>query len=107
MKPTAYLVYISRRPIVDKADLYDVLDRKVIAGAALDVREEELPNASPLNGLTNILLAPYVAPLTVEAQDRVQESLSEDVDRILSDKPALHFANFAMPRRSGQAGAND
>jgi D-3-phosphoglycerate dehydrogenase len=100
MKPTAYLINTSRGPIVNEADLYEALDRKVIAGAALDVREEEPPQASPLNGLENILLTPHVAAFTVEAQDKVQESLSEDVDRILEGKPALRFANFARPRRS-------
>lgn len=100
MKPTAYLINTSRGPIVDEADLYEALDRKVIAGAALDVREEEPPKASPLNGLENILLTPHVAAFTVEAQDKVQESLSEDVDRVLTGKPALRFANFASPKRS-------
>jgi len=100
MKPTAYLINTSRGPIVDEADLFEALDRKVIAGAALDVREEEPPKASPLNGLENILLTPHVAAFTVEAQDKVQESLSEDVDRILEGKPALRFANFAKPKRS-------
>ncbi len=100
MKPAAYLVNTSRGPIVNEADLYEALDRKVIAGAALDVREEEPPRASPLNGLENILLTPHVAAFTVEAQDKVQESLSEDVDRVLEGKPALRFANFARPKRS-------
>jgi D-3-phosphoglycerate dehydrogenase / 2-oxoglutarate reductase len=100
MKPTAYLINTSRGPIVNEADLYEALNGKVIAGAALDVREEEPPKASPLNSLENILLAPHVAAFTVEAQDKVQESLSEDVDRILSGKPALRFANFARPKRS-------
>jgi D-3-phosphoglycerate dehydrogenase / 2-oxoglutarate reductase len=99
MKPTAYLINTSRGPIVDEADLYDALSRNVIAGSGLDVREEEPPGASPLNGLQNILLTPHVAAFTVEAQDKVQESLGEDVDRILSGKPALRFANFPSPKR--------
>jgi len=100
MKPTAYLINTSRGPIVNEADLCDALNRKVIAGAALDVREEEPPKASPLNGLQSILLTPHVAAFTVEAQDKVQESLSEDVDRVLEGKPALRYANFARPRRT-------
>ena len=99
MKATAYLINTSRGPIVDEADLCDALSRKVIAGAALDVREEEPPKISPLNGLPNILLTPHIASFTIEAQDKVQESLSEDVDRILSSKPALRFANFPSPKR--------
>jgi len=41
-----------------------------------------------------------VAAFTVEAQDKVQESLAEDVDRILEGRPALRFANFPAPKRS-------
>jgi len=100
MKSTAYLINTSRGPIVNEAELYEALKGKVIAGAALDVRETEPPKASPLNGLDNILLTPHVAAFTVEAQAKVQESLSEDVDRVLSGRPALRFANFASPRRS-------
>jgi D-3-phosphoglycerate dehydrogenase len=100
MKPTAYLINTSRGPIVNEADLCEALKGQVIAGAALDVREEEPPKASPLNGLENILLTPHVAAFTVEAQDKVQESLCEDVDRVLSGKPVLRFANFARPKRS-------
>jgi D-3-phosphoglycerate dehydrogenase / 2-oxoglutarate reductase len=100
MKSTAYLINTSRGPIVNEVDLYEALAGKVIAGAALDVRETEPPQASPLNSLENILLTPHVAAFTVEAQDKVQESLSEDVDRVLTGKPALRFANFASPRRS-------
>lgn len=99
MKPGAYLINTSRGPIVDEADLYEALKGKVIAGAALDVREEEPPKKSPLHELSNVLLTPHVAAFTVEAQEKVQESLSEDVDRILSGKPALRFANFAKPKR--------
>ncbi|MFH1081701.1 MAG: hydroxyacid dehydrogenase [Pseudomonadota bacterium] len=100
MKSTAYLINTSRGPIISEADLYEALKRKVIAGAALDVRETEPPGASPLNSLENLLLTPHVAAFTVEAQDKVQESLSEDVDRVLTGMPALRFANFAKPKRS-------
>jgi D-3-phosphoglycerate dehydrogenase len=101
MKDSAFLINTSRGSIVNEEDLYGVLSRRSIAGAALDVREKEPPGQSPLNGLDNVLLTPHVAAFTLEAQDKVQESLSEDVDRILSGRPALRFANFASPRRSG------
>jgi phosphoglycerate dehydrogenase-like enzyme len=100
MKSTAYLINTSRGPIINEADLYEALKGKSIAGAALDVRETEPPGESPLNGLDNILLTPHVAAFTVEAQDKVQESLSEDVDRVLTGRPALRFANFASPGRT-------
>jgi D-3-phosphoglycerate dehydrogenase len=84
---------------VKEAALYEALSKGKLAGAALDVREEEPPRESPLHELENVLLTPHVAAFTREAQDRVVESLAEDVDRVLSGKPALRFANFSSPKR--------
>jgi D-3-phosphoglycerate dehydrogenase len=99
MKPTAYLINTSRGSAVKEEALYEALSKGKIAGAGLDVREEEPPGESPLNKLDNVLLTPHVAAFTREAQDRVVESLTEDVDRVLSGKPALRFANFPAPNR--------
>jgi D-3-phosphoglycerate dehydrogenase len=99
MKPTAYLINTSRGSTVNEEALCEALSRGKLAGAALDVREEEPPRESPLHELDNILLTPHVAAFTKEAQDRVVESLAEDVDRVLSGKPALRFANFPSPKK--------
>ncbi len=100
MKPTAFLINTSRGEIVREGDLAAALQGGTLAGAALDVRETEPPaQGSPLHGLANALLTPHVAAFTHEAQDKVQASLSEDVDRVLSGRPALRFVNFPLPRR--------
>lgn len=99
MKQTAYLINTSRGGVVKEEALYEALSKGKIAGAALDVREKEPPGESPLHNLDNILLMPHVAAFTREAQDKVVESLSEDVDRVLSGKPALRFANFPVPKK--------
>ena len=99
MKPTAYLVNTSRGPVINEADLYKILKERIIAGAALDVREKEPPGDSPLHQLDNILLTPHVAGLTYEAQDKVTDSVGEDVDRVLSGLPALRYVNFPRPRK--------
>ncbi|GAC1322944.1 MAG: D-2-hydroxyacid dehydrogenase family protein [Chloroflexota bacterium] len=61
MKPTSYLVNIARGPIVDEAALVDALQRRAIAGAGLDVYDQEpLPITHPLTHLDNVVLAPHI-----------------------------------------------
>jgi phosphoglycerate dehydrogenase-like enzyme len=65
MKPTAWLVNTSRGPIVNEADLIDTLERRVIAGAALDVYDEEPLRADhPLRRLENTVLSPHLGYVT-------------------------------------------
>jgi D-3-phosphoglycerate dehydrogenase len=75
MKTTAYLINTCRGPVVDEPALADALHSGSIAGAALDVFEEEpLPLDSPLRGLPNCLLAPHNANSSPEAWVRVHEN---------------------------------
>jgi len=69
MKETAYLLNTSRGAVVDENALFDALDKNQIAGAAIDVFEEEpLPKQSALLGLGNkILLSPHVITFNVGA----------------------------------------
>lgn len=60
MKPTAYLINTARGPIVDQKALTDVLRRRAIAGAGLDVLEEEPPDPDdPILQLDNVILSPH------------------------------------------------
>jgi D-3-phosphoglycerate dehydrogenase / 2-oxoglutarate reductase len=62
MKPSAWLVNTARGKLVDEAALVEALRGRAIAGAALDVMEQEpLDPASPLAGMENVILAPHVA----------------------------------------------
>ena len=75
MKTDAYLINTSRGPVVNEPDLIDALQQGRIAGAALDVFEEEpLPADSPLRVLDNCLLAPHTANSSPRAWDRVHEN---------------------------------
>ena len=60
MKPTAYLINTARGPIVDQKALTKVLEERRIAGAGLDVLEQEPPDADdPILKLDNVILAPH------------------------------------------------
>ena len=62
MKPTAYLINTARGPIVKEVDLIEALENKKIAGAGLDVFEDEpLPGNSPLKKMSNVILSPHNA----------------------------------------------
>ena len=75
MKPTAHLINTSRGPIVDEPALIAALQEKRIAGAAMDVFEEEpLPANSPLRQLDNCMLAPHNANSSPRAWDFVHEN---------------------------------
>lgn len=67
MKPDAFLINTARGPIVDQAALIDVLERRAIAGAALDVFEKEpLEASSRLLQLDNVILTPHSVAWTQE-----------------------------------------
>lgn len=75
MKLSAYLINASRGPVVEEPALVEALQEKQIAGAALDVFEEEpLPSNSPLRTMGNCLLAPHNANSSPEAWQRVHEN---------------------------------
>jgi D-3-phosphoglycerate dehydrogenase len=75
MKPSACLINASRGPVVDEPALIAALQENRIAGAALDVFEEEpLPLDSPLRQLDNCLLAPHNANSSPAAWERVHEN---------------------------------
>ena len=100
MKNTAVLVNTSRGPVVNEEELCFALEAGQIAGAALDVRENEPPAPdSPLHRLDNTVLTPHIAAFTTEAQNAVVEAVAADVIAVLSGKPANYYANFPSPRR--------
>ncbi len=91
MKPTAYLVNIARGPIVDEAALIQALQEGWIAGAGLDVFEQEpLPNDSPLWDLDNALLSPHVAGFTPCYDERATTLFAENLARYVAGEPLLN-----------------
>jgi glyoxylate reductase len=70
MKPTAFLINTSRGPVVDEAALVAALENKKIAGAALDVYENE-PFIHPGLKRPNVVLAPHLASASLETRSKM------------------------------------
>ena len=84
MKPNAVLINTARGSIVNEPDLVRALQQKQIAGAALDVFEEEpLPEDSPLRQMDNVLLAPHNANSSPEAWEHVHHNTIRNLLKVL------------------------
>ncbi len=93
MKSTAYLVNASRGPVVDEAALVEALERKKIAGAALDVFEQEPKIHPKLLKLSNVMLAPHIASASVETRTRMALLAAENVVAALSGQRPPNLVN--------------
>jgi len=83
MKPSAYLVNVSRGRCIDEAALVDALTRQQIAGAGIDVTvEEPLAADSPLWHLETVLLTPHTAGETRRYEDNVLAIMQENLQRL-------------------------
>lgn len=98
MKPGSFIVNTSRGNIISEDDLITALENGKLGGAALDVRITEPPLKSKLNDFENVILTPHIGGFTMESQERVINSISNDIDLILRNKPAINFVNFSVPK---------
>ncbi len=94
MKKTTRIVNCARGGIVDEAALAAALEKGVIAGAALDVFENEpLADDSPLRTAPNIVITPHIAASTVEAQENVAIQVAEQIVEYLKDNNIVNALN--------------
>jgi phosphoglycerate dehydrogenase-like enzyme len=88
MKPTAYLINTSRGPIVDEAALVEALANRQIAGAGLDVFDEEpLPPDHPLRRLENTVITPHIGYVTADNYRLFYGEALEDILGFLDGAP--------------------
>jgi len=96
MRKGARIINCARGGLVDEVALADALKRGHIAGAALDVYEQEPPTASPLLALDNVVLTPHLGASTEEAQQAVSISIAQNVIAFLATGAAESALN--LPR---------
>lgn len=94
MKPTAFLINTSRGPLVNETDLIRALEDGTIAGAGLDVFEENPLSAdSPLLQLPNTVLTPYVAYATELSHDQVLAAAMGSIEDMIQGRPIRNLRN--------------
>ncbi len=96
MKPGAFLINTARGEIVREPDLYQALKKKTLAGAGIDVFENEPPSDSPLLTLENVVLTPHTAAFTQDALKNMSQSIAEQV---------IAYAGGTLPRHAVNAQA--
>jgi len=89
MKRSAYLINTARGPVVDEAALAWALQQHLIAGAALDVYENEPAVHPDLLALDNVLLVPHLASATTETRTAMADLAVDNVLAVLAGRPPL------------------
>jgi len=89
MKRSAYLVNTARGPVVDEAALAWALEHHLLAGAALDVYENEPAIHPDLLGLENVLLVPHLGSGTTETRTAMADLAADNVLAVLAGRPPV------------------
>lgn len=96
MKPTAYVINTARGTIIDQAALCRALSDGRIAGAALDVLEDEPPSPDdPILRLPNVIITPHIGSATHETRSAMAELAVRNLIACLRDEPCSNIVNPA------------
>ena len=102
MKPTAYLINTSRGPIVNEADLVDALKAETIAGAGLDVFDQEPPSPNhPLRTLENVTLTPHLGYATLDTLKAFYGDSLEAIEAFAAGSPIRMSNPEALDKAAG------
>ncbi len=96
MKPTAFIINCARGGTIDEKALYDALKDKKIAGAALDVFEQEPPKETPLAALDTVVMTPHIGASTKEGQIRAGTMCAEQIIKVLNGDDPDYWVNKKM-----------
>ena len=102
MKDSCVIVNTARGGIINEQDLYQALKDKKLRAAGLDVYEQEPPPSDhPLFDLSNVLLTPHNAALTLECRMRMAVEVCETVSFYLKNKEKLNLQNIINRKELG------
>ncbi|TAJ34950.1 MAG: D-glycerate dehydrogenase [Nitrospirae bacterium] len=93
MRPTAFLINTSRGPVIDEAALVDALREHRLAGAGLDVYEQEPALHPGLRSLTQVVTLPHLGSATLSARVRMGMVCIENIRAVLEGRPAPNRVN--------------
>ncbi len=94
LRPGALLVNVARGPLVVESDLVAALESNHLAGAALDVTEQEpLPAGSRLWNLPNVIITPHVGGQTARRADNMTDFFCDNLRRYLSGQPLKNLVD--------------
>ncbi len=96
MKPGAILLNVARGGVVHEAAVAAALSQGTLAGAGIDVFEQEPPVGSPLLDAPNTLLTPHLGASTAEAQVAVAEEIADQVIDVLAGRSARYAVNAPL-----------
>ena len=103
MKPTAYLINTSRGPVVDEAALVDALKSGMIAGAGLDVYEDEPRMAPGLADCSNALLLPHLGSATIAVRAAMSRIAAENLVAVLKGRRPPNLVNTELWPEGGSS----
>ncbi|ABX12308.1 2-hydroxyacid dehydrogenase [Nitrosopumilus maritimus] len=95
MKNTAFLINTSRGKVVNEKDLVTALKKKIIAGAGLDVFEQEpISKNHPLTKLQNVVLAPHIGSSTKETRAKMAEITVRNLNLGMNGKKPIYSVGY-------------